>query len=89
MLKTLNTKSAKPKKGRTGVGGDSRPKRDGNEIDGSEMDNAEVDGGKVGDNEVGKKGQKTFKSKNLSNSKKTLGLDFFTPKARLAFIKLR
>ena len=30
-----------------------------------------------------------FKSKKLSQSKKILGSDFFTPRARLAFIKLR
>ena len=35
------------------------------------------------DNEVGKKVQ------NLSKSKKTVGSDFFTPGAKLAFTKLR
>ena len=51
------------------------------------MDNNEIDGGEVGDDKVEKKGQKT--SKYLSKFKKTVGSDFFTPRARLAFTKLR
>ena len=53
------------------------------------MDDVKIDGSKVRDNEIGKKGRKTCKSKNLSNSKKMIGSDFFIPKGRLAFIKLR
>ena len=77
-----------------GVGDNSRAESDGNKLDGSEIDNGEFDGGKV-DNEFGKKAQKTsesknlFKSKKLSKFKKTLGSDFFTFVAKLAFIKLR
>ena len=89
MLKTLNTKSAKPKKGGVEVGGDSRAGRDRIEINKSAMDNIEVDGDKVRRNEVGKKGRKTSKSKNLSKSKKTVRSDFLTFRARLAFAKLR
>ena len=89
MLKISNTKLAKPRKGRVGIGGNSRARLDGNEIDKSKMDNVKVDGSKVRDNKVGKKGRKTSKSKNLSKSKKTVESDFFTPGARLAFIKLR
>ena len=36
-----------------------------------------------------KKVEKISKPKNLSNFKKTIELDFFTPKARLAFTKVR
>ena len=78
-------KIAKPKKGRDGVGGDSRAGRGGSEIDGDE-----IDGGEVEIDEVGKKVQKRTKSKNLSKSIKALGrLDFLTPGAKLAFTKLR
>ena len=48
-----------------------------------------VDGGEVGDDEIGKKDRKTSKSKNLYQSKKTVRSDFFTLRARLAFIKLK
>ena len=74
----------RPGKGKVGVGGDSKAGHDRSELDGSE-----VNGGEVGDNEVGKKVQKLFKSKNLSKLKKTLGSDFFTLGAKLAFIELR
>ena len=40
-------------------------------------------------NEVGKKVQKRSKFKNSSKTKKTVESDFFTPEAKLAFIKLR
>ena len=53
------------------------------------MDNIEVDSDKVRDNEVRKKSQKMSKSKNLSKSKKTVGLKFFTFGAKLVFTKLR
>ena len=85
MLKISSIKSAKSRKGRVRVGDGSRAGCDGNEIDSSE-----VDSGKIEDDKVGKKVQKTSKSKNLSKSKKTVGSsDFFTPKAKLAFTKLK
>ena len=52
------------------------------------MDDVEIDGDEVRDDEVGKKDQNLFKSKNLSNSKKT-ELGFLIPKARRVFTKLR
>ena len=87
MLKTSSTKSAEPRKGVVGGGSDSGARRDRGELDRSGMDNIEVDCGKVRDDEIGKKGRKT--SKNLSKSKKMVGLDFLTPRAKLAFTKLR
>ena len=87
MLKTLSTESAKPRKGVVGVGGDSKAGRDRGELDRSGIDNIKVDNGEVEDDEVRKKGWKT--SKNLSKSKKTIGSDFLTFRARLAFAKLR
>ena len=80
--------------GVVGVGGDSRAIHDANKLKRSEISDGKVDGGEV-DNEVGKKGQKTFKSKNLfkskklSKSKKSLGSDFITPRTKLAFTELR
>ena len=82
MLKTSSTKLVKPKKGGVGVNGRVEHNK-------SEIDGGEIDGGKVKNDQIGKKGQKTFKSKNLSKSKQTVGLDFFTLRARLAFTKLR
>ena len=76
------------------VGSDNRAERNRNKLDRSELDDGEVDKGQI-DNEIGKEDQKTskfnnlFKSKKSSKSKKTLGSDFFTPGARLAFTKLR
>ena len=68
---------------------DSRARRNGSKLDGSQIDDNEVSGGKVND-EVGNKDQKTSKSKKLSKYKKTVGSsDFLTPRARLAFNKLR
>ena len=61
-----------------GVGSESRAGSNG-----SELDRSKVDGGKVGDDEIEKKVQ------NLSKSKKTVQSDFLTPKAKLAFAKLR
>ena len=88
MLKTSG--STKPLtrlgEGVVGVAGDSRAGRD--RIDGSGMDDVEVDGGEVEVDEVGKKGQKTSKSKKSSKSK-TVGSDFLTPGAKLAFTELR
>ena len=89
MLKNSSTKSAKSRNGGIGVDCDSKAGRDKNEINKNGMNDVEVDGGKVRDDEIGKKDLKTFKSKNLSKSKKTVKLDFFIPGARLAFIKLR
>ena len=83
---TLMLKTVEPRKGRDGVGGDSRTGRNG--IDGSGMDDVEVDGGEVEVDEFGKKSRKTSKSKKSSKSK-TVGSDFFTPKAKLAFTELR
>ena len=60
----------------------SRYKFDGNKIGGTEVDGE--------DNKVGKKSQKMSKSKNLSKFKKTeRSSDFLTPRAKLAFNKLR
>ena len=89
MLTTLSTKSVKPRKGGVRVAGDSRARRDRSKIDGSEMVDVEVNDDDVEVDEVEKKDQKIFKSKNLSKSKKTVGLDFFTPGTRLAFTELR
>ena len=86
MLKTLNTKSIESRKCVVGLGNRSRAGRDKDELDGSRMDNVEIDDSKVGGDEVRKKGRQM--SKNLSKSKKTVGSDFFTPGARLAFTKL-
>ena len=66
-----------------GIGTDKRAGRDGSELDRSGMDIVEVEGSKVGDDEVGKNGQKMFKFK------KTVRSDFFIPRARLTFTKLR
>ena len=57
-------------------------------MDESEMGNIEVDGDEVEVDEVGKKGRKTSKSKKSSKSK-TVGSDFLTPGAKLAFTELR
>ena len=89
ILKTWSTKLAKSGRGGAGVGGDSKARRNGSELDGSGTDDVEVDGVEVEDDEVGKKGRKMSKSKNLSNSKKMVGSDFFILGARLAFTKLR
>ena len=75
--------STRPGKGEVGVGDDSRAGHDGSKLDGSELDGSEIDGSEVGDDEVGKKVQ------NLSKSKKMVQSDFFTPGAKLAFVKLR
>ena len=88
MLKTSrsNEPSTQPGEGAVGVSGDSRAGRDG--IDRSGIDDVEVDGGEVEVDEVGKKGRKTSKSKKSSKSK-TVGSDFLTPGAKLAFTELR
>ena len=82
-------KTAKRRKVGDRFDGDGRAGCSGSKIDGSGIDNNEVDDGEVEVDKVGKKGWKTSKSKNLSKSKKTIGLDFFTPGAKLAFTKLR
>ena len=85
MLKTSNTKSAEPKKGKVGVGSGRKAKHNRSEINGGKVDGSEVE-----NDEIKKKVPKTSKSKNLSKSKKTLrSSDFFTLRAKLAFIKLR
>ena len=76
--------TAKFKKGEDGICGDSRAGHSK-----SKMDDIEVDGGEVKVDEFGKKARKTSKSKNLSKSQKTVGLDFLTLGAKLAFTKLR
>ena len=81
---TSMLKTAEPKKGRDGVGSDSKAGRGGSEIGGNE-----VDGGEIEVDEIGKKAQKTSKSKNLSTSQKTVGSDFLTPGAKLVFTELR
>ena len=76
--------------GGVGVNSDNRAGHDSKcKLSRSKIGGVEVDESKVGDNEVGKKDQKTFKFKKLSKSKKTIGSDFFTTRARLAFTKLR
>ena len=93
MLKTLgSTKSlTRPKKGVVGVGGNSRVGHDRNELNAKKTGNNELNN--EIDDEVGKKDLKMSKSKNsfkkLFKSKKTVRSDFFTPKAKLAFTKLR
>ena len=95
MLKTLGSTESKtrPGEGGVGVGGSSarcgKNKLDGSDLDGVEFDGSEISGGEVEGDEIGKKGRKTSKSKNLSKSKKTVGSDFLTSGARLAFTKLR
>ena len=61
MLKTSNTKLAKPRKDVVGVGVDSRAECDGREIVDDELDNNIDD---EVDDKVGKKGQNLSKSKN-------------------------
>ena len=85
----MSTKSTKPNKGIVKVGGDNKAKREGIKLNKSEIGDGKLDRGKVGDNEVRNKSQKTFKSKNLSKSKKIVELDFFILGAGLDFIKLR
>ena len=92
----MSSKLVKSRKGGAGVIGDSRAGYNRRcKLDERKTGNNEVDdefNDKI-DNEVGKKGQKTSKSINLfkksSKCQKTVGLDFLTPKARLAFFKLR
>ena len=88
ILKTSGSTEFKirPGEGEVGVGGSSKAGRDGGR---NRINDDEIDGNKVEDNKVGKKVQKLFKSKNLSKSKKTVGSDFLTLRAKLAFTKLR
>ena len=72
-------KTAKPKKGEVGVGGDSRARCGESKSDKRRIDDNEVDGNKV-DDEGETKVQKSSKSKNSSKSKKTVrSLDFLSP----------
>ena len=91
MLKTLGSPEPLTRHGKSGVGvgGGSRARRYRSELDGKKIDYGEIDGGEIGDDKIGKKVQKLSKFKNLSKSKKTIGLDFLTPRARLAFTKFR
>ena len=91
MLKTSesNESLTRPGKGGVRVDDNSKAGRGGNKLDGIEIYGGEIDGGGVGDNEVGKKIQNLTKFKKLSKSKETVGSDFLTPEARLAFTKLR
>ena len=90
-MKISGSTESKTRPGEGGVGiAGSRAGRKGSKLDRSELhstegDGVEVDGGEVEDEKVGKKVQKC---KNLSKSKKMVGLDFFTPKAKLAFTEL-
>ena len=88
MLKALGSTESKIQPGESGVrvGGSNGARCDGSE---SKIDDSKVDDDEVRDNEVRKKVQKLSKSKNLSKSKKIVGLDFLTPRAKLTFTKLR
>ena len=69
---------------------ESKARHDISKLDESKLNGNEVDGGEVEVDEVGIKVQKTTKSKNSSKSKRAIGpLDFFIPRAKLVFIKLR
>ena len=87
MLKTSKSTESiiRPGEGIVGVGGDSRAGCGRSKLDRSKLDGVEVDGGEVEVDEVEKKFQKRSKFKNLSKST----LDFFTPRAKLAFTELR
>ena len=99
-LKISSTESTKLRKGGVRVDGDNRTRLDGRcKLDRKKTYNNEFDD-KVDneiddeiDDKVGKKGQKTFKSRNLfrklSKSKTITRLNFLTPEARLVFTKLR
>ena len=78
------------KMGRAGVSGDSRTERNSKyKLNSNKIDGVEVDGVEVADNKFEKKDQKMLKSKKLHKSKKMVrSLNFFTPRARLAFTKL-
>ena len=82
-------KTTKPRKGGVGVSDNTRAGHGRSKIDRSGIDNVEVDGIEVEVDELGKKGRKTFKSKNLCKSKKTVILDFLTLRAKIAFTELR
>ena len=92
-MKILGSTKSKtqPGKGRVKIGSDSKARRDGRyKFDRSKIGGNKIDSGEGRNDEVGKKSQKTSKSKNLFKSKKMIGsLDFFTPRVRLAFTKLR
>ena len=95
MLKTSGSIESKIRPGEGGVWvNGSKAGRDGSKLDGSEFNGGEVDGGEVDGSEVEgnkleMKVQNLSQSKNLSKSKKMVGLDFFTLGAKLAFTKLR
>ena len=89
ILKTSSTKSKEPRKSIVRVGRDIRAGHDVNKLDESMIDGDKVDSDEIENDEVEKKVKRLSKSKNLSKSKKTVGLDFLTFKDRLAFTKLR
>ena len=90
MLKILKSSDSKTRTGKVGVGvSGSKTKRARSKLDGSKLNGNEVNGNEVESDEIGKKAQKRYKSQNLSKSKKTVGSDFFTPGAKLAFTKLK
>ena len=80
-------KTAEPKKGGVGIGGDSRAGCSQSKGNRSGMDDIEVE---FEVDEIRKKVRNSSKSKNLSKSKNTVRCsDFLIPGAKLAFIKLR
>ena len=88
MLKTLSTKLAKPWKSRIGI--DCNNRHENNKR--TKLDSRdEISNNKVNSNKIGE--DKIIEEKNhqkTSKFKKTVRFsDFFTPKARLAFTKLR
>ena len=94
MLKTLSNKSLEFRKRIVWVTGDSKKEHKNKvKLDGKdEVGSSEVDDNEIGDNDVTerKNHQKTSKSKKLFKYKKTIrSLDFFTPRVRLMFTKLR
>ena len=90
MLKTLGRTESKAQPNEGGVGvGDNRARCDGSRLNKSRINNGEVDSGEIRDNEVRKKVQKLSKFKNLAKSQKMVESEFLTPRAKLAFTKLR
>ena len=87
-MKTSESSESKIRPGEGGVG-ISCSSRAGRDKSRSRIDDSEFDGSEVGNDEVGKKVQKSPKCKNLFKSQKAIGSNFFTPGARLAFIKMR
>ena len=92
MLKTSRSTESKIQPGEGGVGvGDSKAGHEGSKLDGSEFQGGEVNGVEIGGGEVENEEvrKKVQKCKNLSKSKKAVGSDFLTSRAKLVFSKLR